>query len=392
MKRVLICLAVTASVQVFSSGKFVFAETTSGQASSQNSIGQTTNSTNINNVKQFPKKDNVYLGKTWIVRLSKPVDASSVSNNTIKVVEKDTGKAINNIQLHIQSSDPSEIDIMLMPGTKYTPGKDYSVIISKNLKSKDGASLNSDVAMDFKAQYLPTAADDVTAAIMQFDDYTLPTQVDAKLPDGTIQKWNVNWDNNADTGIAGTSTFKGTLEGTDVNVNLTLNIAPYQVSSISNGSRTQSAIQVAHLNYVMASRENRDSIMQRAIQLHYGDSSNTCVYFASESYRRVGFSIPNWVCNTSQLIPQFANAGWKKDYNKENLLPGDQCFTKNDGTGYPTHTYTFVRWVNQNDHSWAYIVDNQGMGLDGDQYHKRDIEIVDTDKFDKFQFFMYKPN
>lgn len=392
LKKVFMCLAVTVSIQVFSSGKLIFAETTGGQANSQNSIGQTTNSSNTNDIKQFPKKDNVYLGKTWVVKLNKPVDASSVSSNTIKVVEKDTGKTVDNLDLHIQSDDAREIDIILPTGTKYTPDKDYSVIISKNLKSKDGSNLKSDVTMDFKTQSLPIAADDVNATAMQFDNYTLPNQVQAKLSNGTVGNWNVNWDNDTvDTTMVGTNTFKGTLQGTDISVNLKLTITPYQISSATNGTRNQSAIQISHLNYLMASKANRDSVEDAAARLNGNSESNTCVYFASESYRRVGYSIDTSVCNTHQLTAKLSSDGWKKDYNKDNLIPGDQCFTKNDGTGYPTHTYTFVKWVNQNDHTWAYIVDNQ-RSIFGDGLHKRDILIIDTDQFDKFQFFMYKPN
>lgn len=389
VKRVCLCLAVTVSIQVLSAEKLVFAQTTSGQANTQNSVQQVTDSSTTSEVNQIAEKDNVGLGKIWTVRLTKPVDSSSVNSDIIKVINKANGNAVN-VNLHIQSSDESCINII--PIDNYEPGLEYSIVISKNLKSKDGSTLKKDVTMDFKTQYLPTSADDITAAAMQFDNYTLPTQVDAKLPDGTIQKWDVNWNNDAvDTSIAGTSTFKGTLEGTDVNVNLTLNIAPYQVSSVSNGSRTQSDIQVKHLNYLMASKANRDSVEDAAASLNGNSESNTCVYFASESYRRVGLSIPTWVCNTHQLTDKLTSYGWKKDSNKDDLISGDQCFTKNDGTGYPTHTYTFVKWVNDNDHTWAYIVDNQRSNF-GDGLHKRDILIIDTDQFDKFQFFMYNPN
>lgn len=388
VKKVLICLAVTVSIQVLTAEKLVFAQTTSGQVNTQNSVQQVTSSSSTNEVNQIAEKDNVSLGKIWTIRLTKPVDSYSVNGDTIKVVNKANGN-VANVSLHIQKTDESCINII--PIDNYAPGSEYSIYISKNVKSKDGATLKKDVEMDFKTQYLPTAADDITASIMQFGDYTLPNQVDAKLPDGTIKKWDVNWDNAADTSIVGTNTFKGTLEGTDVSVNLTLTINPYWISSASNGTRNQSAIQIAHLNYLMASKANRDAVEDAAAKLNGNSETNTCVYFASESYRRVGYSIANWVCNTHQLTDKLSNDGWKKDYNKDHLLSGDQCFTNNDGTGYPNHTYTFVKWVNENDHTLAYIVDNQ-RSIFGDGLHKRDILIVDTDKFTAFQFFMYKPN
>lgn len=389
VKRVCICLAVTVSIQVLSAEKLVFAQTTSGQANTQNSVQQVTASSSTSEVNQIAEKDNVGLGKIWTIRLTKPVDSTSVNGDTIKVINKANGNAVN-VNLHIQSSDESCINII--PINNYASGSEYSIVISKNLKSKDGSTLKNDVTMDFKTQYLPTDADNITASVMQFDNYALPTQVDAKLPDGTIQKWNVNWNNDAvDTSIVGTSTFKGTLDGTDVSVNLTLTINPYQISSATNGTRNQSDIQISHLNYLMASEANRDSVEDAAAKLNGNSESNTCVYFASESYRRVGLSIPTWVCNTHQLTDKLTSYGWKKDSNKDNLISGDQCFTNNDGTGYPNHTYTFVKWVNENDHTLAYVVDNQ-RSIFGDGLHKRDILIVDTDKFTAFQFFMYKPN
>lgn len=362
VKKVFLCVAAVISIQLLVGQKHIFAETTSTQVNLESSVNQTTNSSSTNQVKQLPEKDNVDLGKIWAIRLNKPVDASSVNSDTIKVIEKDTGKVFNSVYLHVQSGDASQVNII--PTSNYAICKEYSIVISKNLKSKDGSNLGSDVQMDFKTQELPTSADDVSASVMQFGSYALPDQVNAKLPDGTIKQWNVNWNSNSiDTSIVGNYTIAGTLEGTDVTVNYNLTVTPYQITSASNGTRSQSAIQIQHLNYLMA----------------------------SESYRRVGFNIDAKICNTKGLTAVLSNAGWQKDYNKDDLLSGDQCFTKNDGTGYPTHTYTFVRWVNDNDHTWAYIVDNQRSTF-GDGFHKRDILIVDTDQFDKFQFFMYKPN
>lgn len=391
MKKIFLCAAVVISIQFLAGQNHIFAETTSTQVNLESSVNQTTNSSSTNQIKQLPEKDNVDLGKIWTIKLNKPVDASSVNSKTIEVIEKDTGNLFN-VTLHVQSSDASQVNII--PVNNYAMGKEYSIVISKDLKSKDGSSLKGDVQMDFKTQELPTSADDVSASVMQFGSYALPDQVNAKLPDGTIEQWNVQWNNNSiDTSIVGTYTFTGKLQGTDVNVNLSLTVTPYQITSASNGTRSQSDIQIKHLNYLMASKANRDSVEDAAAKLNGNSETNTCVYFASESYRRVGLSISpaDYVCNTHRFIDVLTGYSWKKDYNKDDLLPGDQCFTKNDSTGYPTHTYTFVKWVNDNDHTWAYIVDNQ-RSIFGDGFHKRDILIVDTDQFDKFQFFMYKPN
>lgn len=389
VKKILLCAAIVVLIQVLPAGKLIFAETNSGQTSSDTSVQQTTSSSNATEVNKIDEKTGVALNKIWTIKLSKPVNFSTVTNDIIKVIEKDTGNSFQ-INLHIQQSDPSCINII--PVNDYAPSKEYSIVISKNLKSQDGSNLKSDVTMDFKTQDLPVSADNINISVMQFNDYTLPNEVQAKMPDGTTKQWDVQWNNNSiDTSIVGTYTFTGMLNGTNVSVNLNLNVTPYQITSASNGTRNQSALQISHLNYLMASKANRDSVEDAAAKLNGNSETNTCVYFASESYRRVGFAIPTWVCNTHQFSDLLTSYGWKKDYNKDNLISGDQAFTKNDSTGYPNHTYTFVKWVNDNDHSWAYIVDNQ-RSIFNDGLHKRDILLVDTDQFTAFQYFMYKPN
>lgn len=393
VKKILLCVAMAVSIQMLSGGKLIFAQTNSVQATSGNSVGQATSSSNTTSVNQIAEKSGVYPGKIWTIRLSKPVDPSSVTNDIIKVVEKDTGNSFK-VDLHIQDSDSSCINII--PIDNYTNGKEYSVIISKNLKSKDGSNLKNDVQMDFKIQDLPTSADDINQSIMEFDSYTLPDQVQAKLPDGSTKQWNVQWDNKSiDTAVVGTYTITGKLEGLDVTVKYNLTVTPYQVSKIGNPGRPQqSAIQVSLVNYLMASKANRDSVYQRAIQLHYGDASNTCVYFASEALRRVGLNLPADTCNTGDLTNKLSNLGWKSGWDKNDLIAGDLCFTRDiSGTDYPTHVYTFIRWVNPSDHSLAYIVDNQPYRTDdNDELHTRDIEIVDVADYDAFRYYMYKPN
>lgn len=395
IRNLVVCTVFVIFIDVLVGKGLVFAETAKTQSPiSQNYAAQknvqASAAVNGDSPTQLPEKDNVSLQKIWAIKLNKAVDPSSVTNDSIKVIEKASGSTVK-VALHVQSSDPTEVDI-IAPAGGYTPGTEYSIIVSKSLKSKDAGSLKSDVVMDFKTQYLPTSATDVNVNVTEFDDFTLPSKVQATMPDGSTQDWDVDWGGTVpDTSIAGTFTYSGKLEGTDVSVNVNLTVAPFQVSTVSNGTRTQSSIQVAAVNYVMASRANRDSIEDAAAKLNYNSESNTCVYFASEMYRRVGFNIPISTCNTKGLTTFLASSGWKKDTNKDDLITGDQCFTKNDGTGYPTHTYLFIKWVDPSDHTWAYIVDNQ-RSLYNDGLHKREIMTVDVADFDAFQFFMYKPN
>ncbi len=131
--------------------------------------------------------------------------------------------------------------------------------------------------------------------------------------------------------------------------------------------------------------------MTRAVELHGGSLSNNCVYFASEALRRAGLTdLSESVANTRTLTNQLVSRGWQKSQNLDDLKSGDICFTIDaDGTG-PTHTYTFMKWVDPNYHEYAYICDNQGNEYDGDPYHKRNVNFATASK-DPISYFMYIP-
>ncbi|WP_035288444.1 hypothetical protein [Clostridium sp. KNHs214] len=157
------------------------------------------------------------------------------------------------------------------------------------------------------------------------------------------------------------------------------------VSKAKSLGRQQSLLQKELVNYLLGNKANRDSVMDRAIQLHSGDESNTCVYFTSEALRRVGLTqLPTWVANTIQLSQKLINYGWAISNDFTKLLPGDICFTEKY-----THVYTFVDWIKEGDYEWANIIDNQRSKFNGEPYHRRVINH-NTDSFDKFKFFIYK--
>lgn len=144
----------------------------------------------------------------------------------------------------------------------------------------------------------------------------------------------------------------------------------------------------------LSSEENRNSVTERANELHGGTLHNSCVYFASESLRRIGVKIPD----SMSLIPPFIEAlkkqGFKTSYDLEELKPGDICFTTDvNGVfgGRPTHTYIFMGWESP---GTAWIADNQLYDY-GDVYHTRLMKFhYLNDMKDKPKeataFFMYK--
>ncbi|KHD38501.1 hypothetical protein NL50_03050 [Clostridium acetobutylicum] len=129
---------------------------------------------------------------------------------------------------------------------------------------------------------------------------------------------------------------------------------------------------------------NIQSTNKTAIQLHGGINENNCVYFSSTALRAVGFSsIPLSMCNTGQYTNFLLGKGWTKQTNKDLLTPGSICFTVNDGLTYPTHTYMFLDWVNPDDHTMAYVADNQGSDV-----HIR--SLLDAPGIDAFAYFLHQ--
>ena len=146
----------------------------------------------------------------------------------------------------------------------------------------------------------------------------------------------------------------------------------------------------------LQSEGNRREVYGAAIDLNEGSSANTCVYFIAEVLRRNNFNVPNETSNTKQIISIFTEKGFEKRSDYENLTPGDICFTtdNNGGTsGFPTHTYVFMKWVKEGNYDYAYIVDNQAKDYNDDVYHIRNINVrTRSNGFDKdaFSFFMKK--
>lgn len=135
-------------------------------------------------------------------------------------------------------------------------------------------------------------------------------------------------------------------------------------------------------NY-LNSTENIQSVNARAIQLHGGITVNNCVFFSSEALRRTGIYVPTSMCNTGSYTNYLSSIGFVKNYEIDNLAIGDICFSINGSYGYPTHTYVFMGWVNPDDHTQAYVADNQAGTI-----HIR--SMIQTSEHDAFAYSMHK--
>ncbi|AKN32019.1 hypothetical protein Ccar_14565 [Clostridium carboxidivorans P7] len=418
-------------------------------------------------------KVDVPVDKVWKIRFNMPLDSSLVKDK-IKIINKDTGvETTSSVSL-------SENDTVVTISSHCDPNSNYSLIIDKDLKSKNNKSLNNPVYVEFKTAGQTASApvktdtlisyiDDVNVTIKENDKFSFPTTINATMSDGTTKKVNVSWDKHVDVSSKpGTYTYYGVIDGYSKKVRLNLTItgldspssatdelkidstkdinltakqydnftAPDTIDGVTSDGKvvkvkvkwdnpittnrepgkytyygtaegclvkavlnltitapeikTHSDFQKNLYNY-LSNADNRQSVMTRAIELHGGDLSNNCAYFASEALRRAGLSdLPESVANTRTLTNELLSRGWVKSTNLDELRSGDICFTIAYDSSGPTHTYTFMRWVDPNSHEYAYICDNQGNEYEGDPYHKRNINFA-TETKDPISYFMYVP-
>lgn len=138
----------------------------------------------------------------------------------------------------------------------------------------------------------------------------------------------------------------------------------------------------ARLVSFLSTGNNVQQTENQAVSLHYGDQTNNCVYFSSTALRSIGINVPIWMENTKHYVPYITSLGWTRTSDVNQLYPGNICFTVPDGSGYPTHTYVFMGWVDPNDHTKAYVADNQANTI-----HIR--SMVDAPGIDAFNFAFF---
>ncbi|MHC6178472.1 Ig-like domain-containing protein [Clostridium sp. JNZ X4-2] len=324
------------------------------------------------------------INKSWKIEFNEPVDIASLKDK-IKVVDKNNKE----IPIALSSADNNK-SVVVTPTVNYDYDSDYTLTIGEDIVSLYNRKLRNPTVVKFRTVPSIVSIDDINTTIDQEDDYSLPAKLPAKMSDNSTSSVDVSWDKDEPsnmTSIPGNYVFKGTVEGYSKTVTLQVTVNPFvPVQSISNDYRTQSSIGTSLYNYLM-NYDNRQSVLERAIELHDGDTSNNCVYFASEALRRAGLDVPAYVANTLTLTSVLESMGWKIGYDLSLLLPGDICFTTSYGNG-PTHTYTFMKWADPSSFDYAYICDNQGYDYGGNAYHIRNIDFETSTK-DKLSYFMY---
>ncbi|WP_416044717.1 Ig-like domain-containing protein [Clostridium tyrobutyricum] len=346
-------------------------------------------------------KDNVATTKTWIVKFNQPVTVDSLEGK-IELINQTTGAEVP-ITIEIVPDGLNQ-SVKITPSDELNSDNEYHLSVSQSITSKFGKVLSNPTIVSFKTQkdISISSINDINLTIKQGGPFTLPATIDATMSDGTTSKVAISWDKQLNsTRSPGNYTFNGTVSGykNTVKLNLTIEAVP-QSPSPTDGKRTQNDTELQLYNY-LSDYTNRNSVYDRAVQVHedvLADGkkySNNCAFYQGEALRSIGINIPYYTPNTRMLTNTLKNLGWKVATDLSLLLPGDICFTigASDGTG-PTHTYTFMKWVDPSNFHYAYICDNQGGSYtnDGntDAYHKRSID-TQTSIADKISYFMYPP-
>ncbi|MCB2306996.1 N-acetylmuramoyl-L-alanine amidase [Clostridium estertheticum] len=234
-----------------------------------------------------------------------------------------------------------------------------------------------------------SSAADILVNVNAGDKYTLPATTEVTMSNNTKKTLGVTWPNNVFNIVdAGTYSYYGTINGTSIKVKaiITVGAAITPTTPIIITTPTtelQSTVIGEKLFIYLTPSANVVSTLKAAVKLHDGVTINNCVYFSSEAMRRISVPVPIGVCNTHQYLNYLNSNKWSKTKDVKKLAPGSLCFTTNDCTGYPTHTFVFMGWVNDGDYTIAYVADNQGQAV-----HTR--SMLAKGDTDAFAFFMSK--
>lgn len=293
------------------------------------------------------------------------VDTSNLSMgiHTITVVStgKDGTTSTNTTEINVVSGATSDLSSILDVDT---PSNDVFVKAENYLFNVTGWSLNEFGVKKVQIYMDNTYVADATTGISR-------TDVDNIHPGYTD---GVNSGYNYLINISSLSYGAHDLSIRSVGNDGVVTTKDLVIYKVYNNTNIASTI-VSFLNL----QSNIDIAEGQALSLHDGVSSNNCVYFSSSVLRDIGINVPAGMANTQHYVPYVAALGFTKDYNVNDLYPGNICFTVSDGTNYPTHTFIFMGWVNPFDHTLAYVADNQSSVI-----HIR--SMVDAPNIDAFSF------
>ncbi|WP_392486171.1 hypothetical protein ACER0A_010460 [Haloimpatiens sp. FM7315] len=133
----------------------------------------------------------------------------------------------------------------------------------------------------------------------------------------------------------------------------------------------------------------RKKIIDYALSINSKKYEGLNVKYMVAILRTNGVNIPANISRTDVLIKELEKFGWKKNTKVSELKKGDIVFTTDTVgiSGVPGHSYIFMSWESDKKDN-GFVVDALS-AKKGVTYYKRSVS-VQTDKHEKFQFFMRK--
>jgi N-acetylmuramoyl-L-alanine amidase len=113
-----------------------------------------------------PKKD-VVVGKPWTVSFNKPLSANSVNATNIKLI----GESNKYLDIKVTLANGNK-NVIVQPVKDYEYNKPYTLVVTQQVKDKDGQPLAKEVRMNFNTKAPPTKPSEVTVCIDPAQYYT----------------------------------------------------------------------------------------------------------------------------------------------------------------------------------------------------------------------------
>lgn len=142
----------------------------------------------------WPSPGTVAATKDWTIKFDRPVDSDSVNTATFQV--RQNGNPVPGVTVEPGADGVSAV-VKAPPGG-YEPGREYVLVVSRQVRAGSGAALSREIHMRFQVQ-ATTAAGTATLTHAGFDFSTntfltlenqLPGDEFLKKMDGTIVVWD----------------------------------------------------------------------------------------------------------------------------------------------------------------------------------------------------------
>jgi lipoprotein-anchoring transpeptidase ErfK/SrfK/small nuclear ribonucleoprotein (snRNP)-like protein len=161
--------------------------------------------------------------KVWSIYFNKAIVLDEVTKENVYILD-DSGEKVN-ITLELDKNE--KVLLVKPPSQGYEVGKTYVLEITEKVHTATNENLKQPISFQFKIEtpvYIVNSKD-INLTLKQGQAYTLQKKVTVELSNGEKTDKDVVWSPSIiDTTKTGTYTFKGTVEGYDTNINLTLNI------------------------------------------------------------------------------------------------------------------------------------------------------------------------